>query len=143
MTIIHREAIVSYTPAQMFTLVNDVEKYPEFVPWCSGCEILKREGDEIHARMTISKGSLQKSFSTINRIQSNRMIEIRLLEGPFEHLEGFWRFEEIGSNQTKIMFDLEFELMGGVLNFMIGPIFQQIAGSFVDAFVERAQKIYV
>lgn len=142
MTIIKKSALVSYSAAQMFDLVDDVVAYPEFLPWCSNSTVLSRSDDEVRASLELSKGMLKKSFTTCNRIQKNKMIEIRLEEGPFHHLEGFWRFEALGDEACKVSYDMEFEFSGKLLSLTMGPVFSQIAESLVDSFCQRAKDIY-
>jgi len=142
MVSIKRNAVVPYTPSQMFFLVDDIERYPEFLPWCKASQILERTDDEVKATLTLAKGGIEKSFTTLNRNQKNKMIEVRLISGPFKHLEGFWLFQNIGDNMCKVKLDLEFELANNLISFAIGPIFQQIANSLVEAFCERAKAVY-
>ncbi len=142
MTTIKKSALVSYSAAQMFELVDDVEAYSEFLPWCSKSTVLSRNDDEVRASLELSKGGLKKTFTTCNRIQKNKMIEIRLEEGPFHHLEGFWRFEALEGAACKVSYDMEFELSGKLLSLTMGPVFSQVAESLVDSFCQRAKDIY-
>ena len=142
MKTINKSVIVPYTPEQMYKLVNDIERYPDFVPWCVGSELLTQDRDELRARLDFAKGSVQKSFATINRLHKNKMIEMRLLDGPFKHLEGFWRFEVENENVTKVSFDISFEFSNKIMGMMFGSFFQQVVGSLVDAFYQRAQEVY-
>ncbi|GMR08986.1 MAG: type II toxin-antitoxin system RatA family toxin [Gammaproteobacteria bacterium] len=142
MPIVNKSALVPYSPQCMFDIVNDVNAYPEFLPWCRAAEILEQDEDELTARLLLAKGSIKKSFITKNRIQPGKMIEIRLVEGPFKHLQGFWRFEPLGEDGCKISVDMEFEFAGKLLSMTVGPVFNQIANSLLDAFIERARQIY-
>lgn len=142
MSNISRNIVVSYTTAQMYSLVNAVEDYPRFLPWCVSSHILHRDDDEVKASLVISSAGFSKSFTTHNRLQKDKMIEIRLIDGPFKHLEGFWRFDHLSENTCRVSLDMEFELAGGLLNFAFGPIFHQMANSLVDAFEVRAKEIY-
>ena len=141
-TSIHKSALVAYTPAEMFALVSDIEAYPQFLPWCSTARVLWRGEDELKASIEMAKGSLQKSFTTHNRHQHNKMIEMRLIEGPFKRLEGFWRFDPLGDRACKVSLDLEFEFASRMLDLMVGPVFSQIANTLVDAFQQRAVQVY-
>lgn len=141
MTTVTRSATVPYTPAQMYDLVNDVERYPEFLPWCRNARILEARGDEIRATLELAKGGIRKSFTTLNRGQRNKMIEIRLVSGPFQHLEGFWRFDPVDGG-TRIRMDMDFEFANPMLRFALGPVFHQIVNTLVDSFVSRAREIY-
>lgn len=141
-TSIHKSALVAYTPAEMFALVSDIEAYPQFLPWCTTARVLWRDGDELKASIEMAKGSLQKSFTTHNRQQSDKMIEMRLVDGPFKRLEGYWRFDPLGDRACKVSLDLEFEFATRMLSLMIGPMFSQIANTLVDAFQQRAVQVY-
>ena len=142
MTTISKSALVSYSPAQMFALVDGIEAYPEFLPWCCGAKVLSRTDDEVRATIELSKGGVEKAFTTCNRNQKNKMIEMRLVEGPFRQLEGFWRFDALGDDGCKVSFDLEFEFASRMLGMVVGPVFSQIANSLVDSFHKRAVEIY-
>jgi len=142
MTAISKSALVSYSPAQMFALVDGIEAYPEFLPWCRGAKVLSRTDDEVRATIELSKGGVEKAFTTCNRNQKNKMIEMRLVEGPFRQLEGFWRFDALGDDGCKVSFDLEFEFASRMLGMVVGPVFSQIANSLVDSFHKRAVEIY-
>lgn len=126
----------------MFALVDDINAYQEFLPWCSNSEVLSREGDEVRGRLSLSKSGIEKSFTTCNRAQKNKMIEMRLEEGPFHHLEGFWRFNALAEDACKISLDLEFEFSNKLLGLTFGPVFNQIASTLVDAFCKRAADVY-
>ncbi len=141
MTIINRDATVPYSPNQMFDLVNRIEDYPEFVPWCKSAEILHRDEHEIRARLQFAKGSLHKSFTTCNRLQPSKIVEIRLIDGPFRQLEGFWRFESVPEG-CQIRLDLEFEFSNKILGLMFAPVFHPVANTLVDVFCKRAHEVY-
>lgn len=139
---IKRNAIISYTAAQMYALVDASEEYPKFLPWCSGAEVIHRDEDEARVSLTASGAGLQKTFTTRNLLQKDKMIEIRLVDGPFKHLEGFWLFENLGAQQCRVSLDLEFEFAGGWLDLAFSPLFYQVANTLVDAFCERAKEVY-
>lgn len=142
MTTISKNALVPYSAGDMFRLVDDIEAYSEFLPWCSGSTVLHRDDDEVRATIDITKGAVRKSFTTLNRLQHNKMIEIRLLQGPFRHLEGYWRFQALEEDACKVSLDLDFEFSSRMMGMVVGPVFHQIASSLVDAFTERAQQVY-
>ncbi len=142
MTSISKSALVPYSPAQMFALVDGIEVYPEFLPWCRATQVLSRTDDEVRATIELSKGGVEKAFTTCNRNQKNKMIEMRLVEGPFKRLEGFWRFDALGDEGCKVSFDLEFEFASRMLDMVVGPVFSQIANSLVDSFHRRAVEVY-
>lgn len=141
MTTVNRSRDVIYSCEQMYALVNEVEHYSEFLPYCTESRVHHRNQDEVQATLMIGAAGMSKSFTTRNLLQTNKMIEIRLVDGPFNHLEGFWRFDplEIGS---KISLDLEFEFAGKLFSIMLGPIFEQVTDKMVDAFCDRAEAIY-
>ena len=142
MTSISKSALVPYSPAQMFALVDGIEIYPEFLPWCRATKVLSRTDDEVRATIELSKGGVEKAFTTCNRNQKNKMIEMRLVEGPFKRLEGYWRFDALGDEGCKVSFDLEFEFASRMLDMVVGPVFSQIANSLVDSFHRRAVEVY-
>jgi ribosome-associated toxin RatA of RatAB toxin-antitoxin module len=141
MTIVKKSRVVPFSCEQMYKLVNDVESYAEFVPYFSKSIVHHRDNDEVQATLIIAAAGMSKSFTTRNRLQLNKMIEIRLVDGPFSHLEGFWRFDEVPEG-CHISFDLEFVFAGRMLSMLIGPIFEQITDKMVDAFCDRAKDVY-
>ncbi len=143
MTIINKFATVAYSVEQMYALVNDIEKYSQFVPHCISSQVLVRSEDEVRAMLTFSGGGMHKSFTTLNRLQAHKMIEIRLINGPFHHLEGFWAFESLSIKQCRVILNLEFELSSRLLRVIFGPVFQQITNMLVDAFQKRAAQVYL
>lgn len=142
MTTITKTALVPYPVADMYALVSDVESYPEFLPWCRSTRVLSREHDEVRAMLELAVGAVHKSFTTVNRLQKNKMIEVRLLEGPFRHLEGYWCFDALGDKGCKIRLDMDFEFSGRLISAALGPIFSQIMNTLVDSFCKRAQQVY-
>lgn len=142
MPTIHRSAIVPYSVEQMYELVNDIAHYQEFVPYCVSSIVHEKSDDEIRATLTLSAKGFQKSFTTLNRLQKNKMMEIQLIDGPFRQLTGFWKFEKKDENYSEVVLYLEFELLNKMFAMMFGSVFQQVAGKLVDAFVERAQNKY-
>lgn len=143
MATINRQALVPYSPAQMFALVDDVEAYPSFLPWCRSARVESRDADCVRATIELAKGSLHKAFTTANRLQKDKMIEMRLVQGPFRHLEGFWRFDALQDGQAcKVSLDLDFEFSNKIVALAVGPVFNQVANTLVDAFVRRAKEVY-
>ena len=142
MTTVSRNALVPYSAGEMYSLINDIGAYPTFLPWCREARILYEDEDEIQATIRFSKHGIELSFTTKNRLQKNKMMEMRLVKGPFHHLQGFWRFEAMGETASKVSFDLEFELSSTLLGMAVGPVFTQIANALVDAFVKRAREVY-
>ena len=139
---INKSKIVIYTQEQMYELVNDVGSYSQFIPWCTSSDVISSTEDELRATLAFSRGALHKSFTTLNRLQPHKMIEIRLIDGPFKQLEGFWRFDEASNNHCRVSLDLEFEFSSRLVAMMFGPVFHQIASTLVDSFCNRAKIIY-
>jgi ribosome-associated toxin RatA of RatAB toxin-antitoxin module len=139
---ISRNALVPYSPEQMYQLVDGIALYPQFLPWCRSAVEHARDTDQVKATIDIAKGAMNKSFTTLNRLQKNKTIEMRLIDGPFRHLHGFWRFDELKPGACKVSLDLDFEFSNKILSLAIGPIFNQVANTLVDSFVERAKKVY-
>ena len=142
MTTVKRSREVRFSCKQMYDLVNDVESYGEFLPYFSESIVHHRDEDEVQATLVIAAAGMSKSFTTRNRLQPNKMIEIRLVDGPFSHLEGFWRFDETEAG-CNIHFDLEFDFAGRMFSMLLGPVFEQVSDKMVDAFCDRAEQIYV
>jgi ribosome-associated toxin RatA of RatAB toxin-antitoxin module len=142
MTQLHREAIVPYTPNEMFVLVSAVEDYQLYLPWCSNSQRVEKGQDEVYATVTISKGVLSKSFTTHNFLQADKMIEMCLVDGPFKHLHGFWHFAPVGDSGCKISLDLEFHFANKLIEFAVGPVFTTVASEMVRSFHRRAEQVY-
>lgn len=141
MTIVKKSRTVPYSCEQMYNLVNDIEAYADFLPYFSSGVIHHQDEDEIQATLSISAAGMSKSFTTRNRLQINKMIEMRLVDGPFSHFEGFWRFDE-ATEGCVVSLDLEFHFAGRIFSMLLGPVFEQVTETLVDAFCERAAKIY-
>nr|WP_081696311.1 type II toxin-antitoxin system RatA family toxin [Thiomicrorhabdus sp. Kp2] len=139
---IARTALLPYSAQQVYTLVNDVESYPEFLPWCGGSEVSNRSDYEMEASVTIAKAGIKQTFKTRNHLVPGERIEMHLLDGPFKSLRGEWEFKVLDVDACKIIFEVEFEVSNGLLNMAIGPIFEHIASTMVDSFCERAKQIY-
>ncbi|EIJ36581.1 type II toxin-antitoxin system RatA family toxin [Thiothrix nivea] len=139
---ISRSALVPYSSEQMYRLVDDIKLYPQFLPWCRNAAEHERDADQVKASIEIAKGAVNKQFTTLNRLQKNKTIEMRLVDGPFKHLHGFWRFDELKADACKVSLDLNFEFSNKLLSMVVGPVFNQVANTLVDSFVERARKVY-
>jgi ribosome-associated toxin RatA of RatAB toxin-antitoxin module len=142
MTMIEKSALVRFPAASMFALVDDIESYPEFLPWCRSGRVLRREGAVVEAELEIARGGFHKSFATRN-IQSGREeIRMTLLRGPFSHLEGVWRFLPLREDASKISLEIDFELSGKLADLAFGAVFNQICNTLVGAFTQRAKALY-
>ena len=142
MATVNKSALVFYSAAEMYRLVEDIEAYPKFLPWCRSARILSQDETEVRATIEMAKGGVHKSFSTRNRMKRDQSIDIRLLEGPFKRLEGFWRFEPLRADASKVSLDMEFEFASTLLRMAVEPVFKQITNSLVDAFCKRAVDVY-
>ncbi|HEX5513340.1 MAG TPA: type II toxin-antitoxin system RatA family toxin [Gammaproteobacteria bacterium] len=142
MASVSRSALVPYSAEQMFELVTDVNSYREFLPWCGDSRVLKQEGDVVEASILVSKAGIERAFTTRNRMQPGKMVEIRLVEGPFRHLDGYWRFYPLREDACKVTLDLDFEFSSKVITLAFGKVFTQIANTLVDAFVKRAKEVH-
>lgn len=142
MTTIHRHALTPYSAEQMYALVDAIEEYPEFLQWCRSAKVIARDADVVTAQLELAKGSVHKEFTTRNRLMPGKMIEMKLVEGPFNHLEGFWRFQALNDKACKVILDLDFDFKNKMLGMVIGPVFNQVANTLVDSFCRRASDIY-
>jgi ribosome-associated toxin RatA of RatAB toxin-antitoxin module len=142
MRTVHREAIVPHAAERMYELVNDIEAYPRFLPWCPEAEILEAGEQEIKARLTLSRGGLRRSFTTRNRLEPPTLMTMSLVEGPFSRLEGKWQFTSLGDHSCKVEFELEFTLQSRLLGMAVGKLFEVVASRQVDALCNRARVIY-
>jgi ribosome-associated toxin RatA of RatAB toxin-antitoxin module len=142
MPLVERSALVTYTPAQMFALVNDVGRYPEFLPWCVEARAEEVSAGERLATVKVARGLLQAEFTTRNTLQPESQILMQLVHGPFRDLTGLWRFDGIGERGCKVQFKVEFEFKNRLTATAFNAIFETLCATIVDAFAQRAQKIY-
>jgi ribosome-associated toxin RatA of RatAB toxin-antitoxin module len=142
MAVVHKSVLLAYSAEQMFALVDNIEDYPSFLPWCGGTEVRNREGNKVVAMLTINYHGVKQAFSTENMNTPPTSINMVLLEGPFRHLTGTWNFKPLREDACKIEFELHYEFSSKVLEQLIGPVFNMIANSFVDSFCKRAEAVY-
>ncbi|MCG8428513.1 MAG: type II toxin-antitoxin system RatA family toxin [Chromatiales bacterium] len=142
MPIVNKSALVAHSTREMFDLVNDVESYPLFLPWCSSTKLLSHEDDLLCGELEVARAGIKQRFSTCNQLYPFERIDIKLKEGPFKQLEGGWRFTELRENACKVELELHFEFSGALINKAFGKVFNQIAGTLVDAFCQRANEVY-
>lgn len=142
MTVVKKSALVKFSAQKMFELVDDIEAYPEFLPWCSGSRVLLRQDGIVEGEIDISKGGINKSFSTRNRLDHGGKIYMSLLNGPFKTLEGVWDFMPLREDASKISLDLEFEISGKLASLAFGSVFNQICNTMVSSFTQRAKAKY-
>jgi ribosome-associated toxin RatA of RatAB toxin-antitoxin module len=126
----------------MYALVADIESYGSFLPWCGGARIVARAADSVTAAIDIAYHGVHKTFTTRNRLEPGRLMELQLVDGPFKFLQGVWRFEKLDDKACKISLDLKFEFSNRLLALAIGPVFSNIANGLVDSFRRRAEEIH-
>lgn len=145
---IEKSVLVEYSASQMFALVDDVAEYPKFLPWCGGTSVEPQDEVTTHATVKIDYHHIQHSFTTRNERQKpdekdpSYRIKMDLLDGPFEHLDGEWKFTPLSDNACKIEFRLHYTFSHKILEKLVGPVFHMIANSFVEHFIERAETMY-
>lgn len=139
---VRRTALVHHSARQMFDLVNDVEAYPEFLPWCRSSRVFEASDSHMRAQIEMAVGGLARSFSTRNTLEPPGRIELSLLHGPFRHLHGEWRFDELSGQACKIHLEVSFEVSNRLLSAVLTPAFEKICNSLVDAFTRRADRVY-
>jgi ribosome-associated toxin RatA of RatAB toxin-antitoxin module len=142
MALVEKTVLVAHSAEQMFKLVDRVEDYPNFLPWCGGASVTELDDKRVHATVHIDYHHIKQSFTTENVRRPPHQIDITLQRGPFRHLDGSWRFIPLSDSACKIVFSLHYEFSSRLLEKMVGPVFHYIANSFVDAFIQRAEKVY-
>ncbi len=138
---VRKSAVVSYSPRDMYNLVADIESYPQFLPWCTVATVLERQGNQVTARLTLTKAKLHYDFTTRNTMHEYSRIDMNLIEGPFKSLAGYWRFEPV-SDGTLVTLDLHFEFASKLLALTLGKTFHKASSALVDAFCQRAAQLY-
>lgn len=139
---ITRSALLPYSSEQMFHLVNDVERYPEFLPWCGDAKVVASHPSEMVASVTIAKAGIEQTFTTRNHLVPFERIEMQLVDGPFKALTGEWSFKALDESACKVVLDISFEMKAGILNVAVGTVFEKIASTLVDSFCNRAKEVY-
>lgn len=138
MAYVDKKVLIEHSAEQMFALVDCCEDYPKFLPWCSASEVKQRDGAKTVATLHLNYRGVESSFTTENDKVYPSHIHLRLMNGPFKHLTGDWRFTSLTEAACKVEFQLEYEFSSKLLEKLIGPVFSYITNSFVDAFVKRA-----
>lgn len=145
MKTIHKSVLLWHSAAEMFALVTDIERYPQFLPWCDRGEVLERKDNGMVARVGMAISGLHQSFTTRNTHDPERQVHMELIEGPFSQLDGVWEFTPLGDGSQracKVDFKLSYGFSSSALAALVGPVFDKIAGNLVDAFVKRADQVY-
>lgn len=145
MKTVQKSVLIWYSAAEMFALVTDVASYPQFLPWCDQASVVEEDTDGMTARVGISFAGLSQSFTTRNTHVKDRKVSLKLVDGPFSKLDGDWEFTPLGDGSQracKVNFSLRYDFDNAALAALVGPVFDKIAGSMVDAFVKRATQVY-
>ncbi len=139
---VNRSVLVGFTPAQMFALVDAVEDYPKFLPWCGGTKLIYRDDQILRATIQINYHGIKQSWTTDNPKRAPEEMLIHLVEGPFRSLDGSWRFIGLAGLGCKVELSLRYEFSNRILEKLVGPVFSHIANTLVDAFARRAEQVY-
>ena len=145
MKTIHKSVLLTHSAPEMFALVTDVARYPEFLPWCDQSQIVESFTNGMVAKVGMSISGIRQSFTTRNLHEPDSSVHMQLVDGPFSKLEGSWVFTPLGDGSMracKVEFRLSYDFSSSTLAALVGPVFDKIAGSLVDAFVKRADAIY-
>ncbi len=137
-----RSALVAHTAAQIYALIVDVERYPQFLPWCVAAQVEQRQPDSMVASLSIRRGPLRTEFTTRNTMTPDRSVAMTLLSGPFRSLEGLWTLTPLGDDGCSVELRMRFEFANRVSGALLEPLFEETAASLVDAFVLRAREVY-
>lgn len=146
---VKKSVLLWYTPREMYELVTQVERYPEFLPWCNKVDVLEQQDDTVTARLHLAYAGVRHAFTTRNRNEDGRAVRMELVDGPFSHLDGVWQFLPLNkpgadgeATACKIAFELSYAFSSGALEAVVSPVFDRIANTFVDSFVQRAEALY-
>jgi ribosome-associated toxin RatA of RatAB toxin-antitoxin module len=140
---VRRSALVPYTAEQMFALVEDIERYPQFLPWVSAAQQLERTAQEVVGRLEMHRAGIREVVATRNVLTPHREITLTLVAGPFKTLEGRWTFEPIGADRgTRVSLTMRFEFANAMLSMLLSRSFEKSCNELVDAFVARARAVY-
>jgi ribosome-associated toxin RatA of RatAB toxin-antitoxin module len=138
---IARSAILPHSAGALFALVEDIESYPQFLPWCRSVRV-ERGAEGTRAQLEVGVGGLRQSFTTRNENQPGRAIDMRLVEGPFRRFTAAWRFDPLGQDACRVEFSMEYEFASRALGRLLEPLFESIANSMVEAFSRRADALH-
>lgn len=145
MKTVHKSVLIWYSPNEMYRLVTDVGQYPQFLPWCDHAKVLEESLEGMTAEVGISFGGVRQTFTTRNTHVPDQQVGMELVNGPFSHLDGAWNFVSLGDGSQracKVELTLNYGFESATLGALVGPVFDKIAASLVDAFVKRAQQVY-
>jgi len=147
---VQKSVLLWYSPREMYDLVTAFDQYPKFLPWCEQAEVLERDGDTVIARMHLAYAGVHHAFTTRNRHEPARSVLLQLVDGPFSLLDGLWQFEPIGGagrsagdeQACRIEFELDYAFASKPLEAVLSPVFDKVADTLVDRFVQRAEQVY-
>jgi len=139
---VRRSALVSFSAEQMYKLVNDVASYPEFLPGCSGAQVLQQSESAMVASVDVSKAGISKTFTTSNILENGSAILMELVDGPFKTLKGGWYFTELDESACKVELKLDFEFSSKLIEMAFGKVFNELTNNMVNAFTQRAKQVY-
>lgn len=142
---VHKSVLIWFSAEEMFALVTDVDRYPQFLPWCDHARVLETHEGGMLAEVGISFSGVRQTFTTRNTHDAGRRVLLELVSGPFSNLHGEWRFTPVGDagqRACRVELDLRYGFSNAALSALVGPVFDRIAGSLVDAFVKRAEQVY-
>ena len=137
---VKRSALIAESPARMYALINDIDRYPEFVPWCTAARVESRKEGEVVATLTIKRGPLRAEFTTRNLLEPGKRVLMQFVSGPFRVLEGLWTLTPLGDLGCRVELEMRFEFANRVAGTLFAPLFEDTAASLVDAFVKRARE---
>jgi ribosome-associated toxin RatA of RatAB toxin-antitoxin module len=146
---VKKSVLLWYSPREIYDLVTAVEHYPEFLPWCEKVDVLEQGGDTLQVRLSLAYAGVRHAFTTRNTHEAGRSVTMELVDGPFSHLDGRWEFiplnkpgSDAEAQACKIAFELSYAFSSGALEAVVSPVFDRIANTFVDSFVQRAEALY-
>ena len=145
MKTVHKSVLIWYSAEEMFALVTDIARYPEFLPWCDHALVLDRDDKGMKAELGIAFSGVSQTFVTRNDHVPGRQVAMKLVDGPFSQLDGRWDFVPLGDGSQRacrVELDLHYGFTNSTLGALVGPVFDKIARSLVDAFVKRAEQVY-
>ncbi len=145
MKIVTKSVLIWYSPQEMYVLVTDVDQYPQFLPWCDRARVVSADATGMTAEVGISFSGIRQTFTTRNEHVPGRQVAISLVNGPFSRLDGEWNFLPLGDGTQracKVELNLRYGFDNAMLGKLVGPVFDKIASSMVDAFVKRAAQVY-
>ena len=139
---VHKTATVPYSAKEMYSLVNDVESYPEFLPWCTAAEVFDPQPDRLRATISLAAGKIKQEFTTENTMEPDRRIDVRLVSGPFRYLEGHWEFLPEANGDCTVALEMNFDFKNKIVKLALNKVFNHIVATLVDSFRERAAQVY-